>query len=69
MSKFSCVKCGDKCAPFEDPIEHFQQEHPGIAERITMGDIWNQTKLVFSDRGRPVREPKDPKIAGQQALV
>lgn len=67
MSTFTCIQCAG--SRFTDPVEHFETEHPGHLKVISLGDIFNQTKLVYSDHGKPIRRPNEPtEIPGEQPL-
>ena len=65
VSTYTCRMCAG--SRFSDPVEHFETEHPGHLPMITLGDIYNQTRLVFSDRGKPVRTKAEP-IPGDTPL-
>jgi hypothetical protein len=59
MSKFTCRMCAG--SSFSDPVAHFEEAHPGHLGMISLGDIFNQTKLIYSDRSKPVRsKPAEP---------
>lgn len=64
---FTCRICGRDWGHFEDPLAHFQEEHPGHLEVISIGDVWQQTMLRTSRNQAPLRQ-KNPPMFGEEGL-